>query len=302
MLHSTSLLSCSLHLKWNESSFFKWKAIVTPPALSLSKLFLLFYSLQLTFLKYWLLSPCQSDDSWSQKLKPGYWNHMISLSQYWGITYTYPVTIGDSKQECPDLNATLNSCLLGFIITIPDKCNYAQIMVPGLPEVCSLPFPSHEEFWGQHEKHTPSQPIPSKGSTPRAIKKKAPLESEFPLIIHSVVIRRKAFLLSELLVIFSGYWVRKNLTILTALTFPVAQQIILLWDSWASQARPLQAPAGPRSLSWVGLLTHLLLDDIHGCWLSSALYTLSPGKYTWMLHIISVIHTFSLKTSLDVEN
>lgn len=92
----------------------------------------------------------------------------------------------------------------------------------------SVPLPSHEEFWWQPESHTPSQPVPSKDSTPRAIEKKAPLESEFPLIIHSVFIRRNAFLLSELLVIFSGYWVRKNLMILTALTFPVAQQIILL--------------------------------------------------------------------------
>lgn len=225
---------------------------------------------------------------------------MISLPQYRGITYTYPVTTGDSKQECPDLNAILNSCLLGFIITIPDKCNYAPIMVPGLPEVCSLPFPCGVlvAAWVSHSLTA----IPNKDSIPRAIKKKAPLESEFPLISHSVVIKRNAFLLSEPLVIFSGYLVRKNLKILTALTFPVAQQIILLWDSWASQALPLQAPAGPRSLSWVGLLTHLLLEDIPGCCMSSALYTLSRGKYTWMLHSIRVIHNFSLKASLDVEN
>lgn len=204
-----SLLSCSSHLKWNGSSFYEWKAAVTPPALSLSKLFLLFYSLQLK-------SPCESDDSWSQKLKPGYWNPIISLSHYRGITYTYPVTTGDSN-----LNAILNSCLLGFIITIPDKCNYAPIMVPGLPEVHSLPFPCGVlvAAWISHSLTA----IPSKDSIPRAIKK-APLESEFPLITHSVVIKRNAFLLLEPLVIFSGY-------ILTSLTFPVAQQIILLWDS-----------------------------------------------------------------------
>lgn len=78
MLHSTSLLSCLLHLKWNGSSFFKWKSIVTSPALSLSKL-LLFYSLQLMSLKYWLLSPCQSDDSWSQKLKPVLKPHVLTF-------------------------------------------------------------------------------------------------------------------------------------------------------------------------------------------------------------------------------
>lgn len=275
------------------------KSCCYSPCLSLSKLFISFHFLQPKSIKYWLLSPCQSDDSWSQKLKPGYWNPMISFSQYQGITYNFPLTTGDSKQECPDLNASLNSCLLGFIRTIPDKCNYAPSMVPELLAICFLPFPWGVlvAAWVSHSLTA----IPRKDSTPRAIRK-ASLESEFPLIIHSVVIKRNAFLLSELLVIFSGYWVRKNPKILTALTFPMAQQIILLWDSWPSQALRLQAPAGPRSLSWVGLLTHLLLEDIPECYMSSALYTLSPGKYTWMLHIISVIHTFSLKASLDVEN
>lgn len=183
---------------------------------------------------------------------------------------------------------------------IPDKCNYDAIMVPGLPEVCSLPFPCGVlvAAWVSHSLTA----IPSKDSIPRAIKKKAPLESEFPLITHSVVIKRNAFLLSEPLVIFSGYWVRKNLKILTALTFPVAQQIILLWDSWASQALPLQALLALdlcpewvflHTFSWKTSLdttchqhyTHFLMENILGCYKASVLYTTSPWRLPWMLRI-----------------
>lgn len=67
---------------------------------------------------------------------------MISVFKCQDIIYIYHVTTGDSKQDCLDLNAILNSRSLSFIIMIPDRFNYVQIMVPGLAEVSSLPMRS----------------------------------------------------------------------------------------------------------------------------------------------------------------
>lgn len=140
-------------------------------------------------------------------------------------------------------------------------------MVPWLLEVCSLCMRSSGDIMNTILPHNPFlafEPDPPRRGIIRVC----------DCFAHWFVIKRNSFLLLQWLVIYSGFWVRRNLEKMVAL----AQKTGVLSGPWASisstsQRRLLLAWD---TLFWASLTT-----------------TFGP------LHI-SIIHTFSWKPSLDV--